>query len=85
MQGGVAAQLRPSPADLEKGLRLRKLSYYRQCELLVYQQHKTPSGSIRAGRGKSRLKKGQAESQSDDDDADESTKQDAASVFLQLQ
>lgn len=79
LQGGVAAQLRPAPADLEKGLRSRRLAYYSQCELVVYEQHK---GAVRSFRGdKARFRKGCADGSSDEE---EGNQKDAASVFLQI-
>ena len=76
LQGGVGTQLGTAPAHLEKTLRSRRLAYYSQCELLVYQQHK-------AGHGKGRFRKARVEGSSGDDV--ESSQKDAASVFLQIQ
>ncbi|KAA6422216.1 MAG: hypothetical protein FRX49_07967, partial [Trebouxia sp. A1-2] len=79
--GGVAAQLRPRPADLEKALRSCKIAYYSQCDLLVFQQHKSGAHHFKGGHGKGRFKKSKA-----DDSSDEETgKAEAASVFLHIQ
>ena len=77
----MAAQLRPAPAELEKGLRSRRLAYYSQCELVVYQQHKGAVRSFKGGRSKGRFKRGHAEGSSDEE---EGSQKDAASVFLQI-
>ena len=74
--------MRPAPADMEKGLRSRKVPYYSQCQLVVYHQHKGDSGFFKAGRGRAKFKKGCAEGSSDEE---ESNQKDAASVFLQIQ
>ncbi len=77
----MAAQVRPRPADLEKALRSRRIAYYSQCDLLVFQQHKSGAHHFKGGHGKGRFKKSKA-----DDSSDEETgKAEAASVFLQIQ
>ena len=78
IQGGLAAQAQPKPADLEKGLRARKVAYYSKCELLVYQPHKSAEDYL---KGKNRFRKRKAANSSDE----ETDKKDAASVFLQIQ
>ena len=69
-------QVRPVPADLEKGLRSHKILYYSRCELLMYQQRKPSSENF-----KSRIKEVKNSGSSDD----ESGRQGAPSIFLQIQ
>ena len=77
----MAVQVCPRPADLEKALRSRKIAYYSQCDLLVFQQHKSDAHYFKGGHGKGRSKKSKA-----DDSSDEETgKAEAASGFLQIQ
>ena len=73
---GADVQVRPMPADLEKGLRAQKLLYYSKCELLVYQQRKPSSEHF-----KGRNKKAKHASSSDD----ESGRKEAPTIFLQIQ
>ena len=77
----MAAQLRPAPADMEKGLRSRRLAYYSQCELVVYQQHKGAARSSKGGHSKNRFRKGHSEGSSDEEAGNQ---RGAASVFLQI-
>lgn len=77
----MAAQLRPAPADLEKGLRSRRLAYYSQCDLVVYQQQKGAVKAFKGGRSKGSFRKGRGEGSSDEE---EGNQKDAASVFLQI-
>lgn len=81
LQGGVAAQLRPTPADLEKGLRSRRLAYYSQCDLLVYQQQKGAGKAFKGGRSKGGYRKGRGAGSSDEE---EGNQRDTASMFLQI-
>ena len=77
---GIAAQVLPTPADFEKSLRSHKIPYYSKCELLGYQQRKLGAESFR-GKGRRKGSKAQAASSSDDD----AVKQNAPSMFLQIQ
>lgn len=77
----MAAQLQPAPPDMEKGLRSRRLAYYSQCELVIYQQHRGAARSFTKGRSKGRFRKGHSEGSSDDE---EGNQKGAASVFLQI-